>query len=90
MIVNTIKVTSAGTRVQASDSGTVRSIVFHARPDNVGNVYVGDSNVSSTRGVCLAPSGTFRMVFENYGKVKNWYADVDTSNDEVDYVADNS
>lgn len=82
--------TSAGTRVQAGDDGTVRSIVFHARPDNAGNIYVGDANVSSNRGICLAPGGTFSIVFQNYGKVKNWYADVDTSNDEVDYVADNS
>ena len=42
-VSGTIKVTAAGTRVQAAHKGNIRSAVFKARADNAGDVYLGPS-----------------------------------------------
>ena len=54
-ISGTIRVTAAGTRVQAAIKGNVRSVVYKARSDNTGNIYLGGSDVSSTDGMTLVP-----------------------------------
>ena len=90
MIVNTIEVATAGTRVQSGDSGTVKSIIFKARQSNAATIYVGDSLVSSTRGMALEPGESFEFTFRKHGKVQDFYADADTNGDDVDYFADNS
>ena len=54
-ISGTIKVTTAGTRVQAANKGNVRSVVYKARADNTGNIYLGGSDVSSADGMTLVP-----------------------------------
>ena len=51
----TMKVTSAGTRVQAAHRGNVRAVVFKARVGNTGDVYLGGNDVSSTDGMTLSP-----------------------------------
>ncbi len=89
-IVNTITVATAGTAVQSPSSGTVKAVLFKARSSNTGNAYVGDSNVSSSRGVELQPGESFHMVLQGYGKLQSWYADADNNDDAVDFVADNS
>ena len=44
-VIGTITVSSAGTRVQNSTSGNVRGIMWRARADNTGTIYVGYSDV---------------------------------------------
>ena len=90
MIVNTITVTAAGTAVQAGDSGNITSVMFKARSSNSGAVYVGDSNVSSTRGIELLPGEVTTTRFKGHGKLQDFYADAATNSDKVDYWADNS
>lgn len=55
----TIDIPTAGTRVQVlNDPRRVRWIRFTARAANTGAVFVGDSNVSSSRGRALYPPVT--------------------------------
>jgi len=89
-VIGTITVSSAGTRVQNTTSGNVRGIMWRARADNTGTIYVGYSDVSSTLGVAVSPGDAFTVLFEGYEKLQNWYADAATSGDKVDFVADNS
>ena len=89
-VIGTISVSSAGTRVQNGTSGNVRGIMWRARADNTGIVYVGYSTVSSTYGVAISPGDAFTVLFEGYEKLQNWYADAATNGDKVDFVADNS
>jgi len=90
MIVTTIKVTAAGTRVQSSKAGAIKSVLVRARSDNTGTAYVGDSDVSSTNGLALEPGEAETIHFNGFGKLNDFYADVDTNNDQVDLFADNS
>jgi hypothetical protein len=90
MIVNTINVATAGTRVQAGDSGSIQSVFFKARSANANTIYVGDSTVTSTKGIALEPGEDITISFKGRGKMQDFYADADTSADKVDYVADNS
>lgn len=89
-IVDTITVAAAGTAVQSPKSGTVKAILFKARSSNAGRVYLGGSNVTSTRGVELQPGEAVHMIFRGYEQMQSWYANADTNNDAVDFVADNS
>ena len=89
-LIGTIPVTSAGTAVQNSTAGTVRGIMWRARADNSGTVYVGYSAVSSTNGVAVSPGDAFTVLFDGYERLENWYADAATNSDKVDFVADNS
>lgn len=90
MIVTTITVTAAGTAVQSSKSGTVKSVLAKARSSNTGAVYVGTSDVSSSIGVELLPGEAVPITFKGHGKMQEFYADADTNNDQVDLVGDNS
>ena len=89
-IIDSITVTTAGTAVKSPTSGTVKAILFKARSSNAGNVYVGGASVSSSSGVELTPGEAVHMVFQGREKLQFWYADSDTNNDRVDFVADNS
>jgi len=89
-IIGTITVSTAGTRVQNPTSGNVQGIMWRARADNTGAVYVGYSDVSSTNGVHISPGDAFTVLFTGYEKLQNWYADAATNSDKVDFVADNS
>ena len=82
----TIKVTSAGTRVQAGHKGNVRSVVFKARADNTGDVYLGGSDVSSTDGMTLTPGESIAL--ENFDAISTaqYYADAANNNDQVDFI----
>lgn len=49
-------VAAAGTREQLTSTPTLADqVLIQAKPGNSGNVFVGDSNVSSTRGWTLIP-----------------------------------
>ena len=90
MIVDTITVTTAGTRVQSGKSGTVKSVLAKARSTNTGPVYVGVSDVASTVGVELVPGEAITFTFKTAGKMKDFYADSDNNSDKVDLFGDNS
>ena len=89
-VIGTITVTSAGTAVQNPVSGNCRGIMWRARADNTGAVYVGYSNVSSTNGVHISPGDAFTALFNGYERLESWYADAATNSDKVDFIADNS
>ncbi len=82
----TIKVTSAGTRVQASHKGNVRAITFKARADNTGDTYFGGSDVSSTDGMTLTPGEAISLGLGNAISTSQWWADAVNNNDQVDFV----
>lgn len=90
MIVHTINVSTAGTRVQSTKNGSVKSVVAKARSGNAGAVYVGTSDVSSSEGMELQPGEVFTFTFKGVGKMQDFYADAANNNDKVDLLGDNS
>ena len=65
-ISSTIKVTAAGTSVQAASKGNARSLVFKARIDNTGTCYLGGSDVSASDGMSLVPASQFNWNSETH------------------------
>ena len=85
-VSGTIKVTTAGTRVQASHKGNVKTVVFKARSDNTGDVYVGGSDVSSTDGMTLTPGESITLQSRNAISTAQYFADAANNNDQIDYI----
>ena len=85
-ISGTIKVTAAGTRVQAANKGNVRSVVYKARSDNTGNIYLGSSDVSSTDGMTLVPGESIQLQIQEAISTSQFWADSDNNNDQVDFI----
>lgn len=85
-ISGTIKITSAGTRVQAANKGNARSLVFKARHGNVGDCYIGGSDVSSTAGMVLAPGEALQLQVSNAVSSSQFWADAANNNDQVDFL----
>ena len=85
-VSGTIKVTAAGTRVQAANKGNARSLVFKARHNNVGDVYIGGSDVSSTAGMTLAPGESLALQITDAISTSQFWADAATNNDQVDFL----
>lgn len=85
-VSGTIKVTAAGTRVQASHKGNFKTAVFKARSDNTGDVYLGGSDVSSTDGMTLTPGESIQLQLANPVSTAQFWADAATSNDQVDFI----
>jgi len=100
----TVDVPTAGTRVQVlNDPRRVLWIRFHARAANVGLVYVGDTNVSATRGRALSPDGTVNALSTteyNFGAflspttrspggvaMSTFWVDTTTNGNDVDWEA---
>ncbi|NIO44974.1 MAG: hypothetical protein GTN36_05485 [Candidatus Aenigmarchaeota archaeon] len=92
---NTATVTSAGTAVPfSSTSKVVRSINIQADVNNVGNVFIGSSDVDSTNGIELAPGNTMSIEAPMMGMsgaddldLNNWYVDAANSNDSIRIVS---
>jgi hypothetical protein len=87
-------VPTAGTAVQvdATTSATVqkvKSILFHARAGNTGNIYVGDSSVSATASSLeLQPGQSVEISFgDGSVPLSTFYVDAATNGDDVDGVA---
>lgn len=91
-----VTVTTAGTRVQVTATSTLcESILFQGHPSNTGKVYVGDSNVSATRGTSLDakigytvasnPKGDGSHLFD----LSDYWVDAQTNGEKVkvSYVA---
>ena len=82
----TIKVTSPGTRVQATHKGNSRSLTLKARADNAGDVYIGGSDVSSTDGMTLAPGEAIEVRVPVAISTSQFWADATLANDQVDVI----
>ena len=85
-ISGTRKVTSAGTRVQAAHKGNVRAVVFKARADNTGDVYLGGSDVSSTDGMTLSPGESIQVNLADPESTSQFWADAANNDDQIDFV----
>lgn len=93
--INTVTVTTAGTRVQFStgDSRPWRVITVSARPSNGSAVYVGLSTVTSTAGIQLMPGGSYPFRVPDNAPagvgitLQQLYADSAVNSDRVDYFA---
>lgn len=84
----TTDIPSAGTRVQISNTkDKVKSIAARGRAGNVGNVYFGRSDVSSSNGWELEPGDS---IVEDFGEGSEFfdafYGDAATSGDDIDWV----
>lgn len=73
----------AGTAEALAGSTTIKSVTIKALAANTGNVYVGDSGVSSTNGFVLEAGETVSLDINNLTSV---YIDVDTSGQGVTYI----
>lgn len=96
----TVDIPAAGTRVQVLNQvDRALWIRFTARNGNVGGVYIGDSNVSATRGRELRPpteASTDGMnttteynpgVYGGSLKMNTFWVDSDTNGNDVDWEA---
>ena len=86
VISGTIKVTAAGTRVQAAHKGNFNTAVFKARSDNTGDVYLGGDDVSSTDGMTLTPGESIQLQLGNPVSTSQFWADAANNNDQVDFI----
>ena len=85
-VSGTIKVTTAGTRVQAAHKGNIRTAVFKARADNTGDVYLGGDDVSSTDGMTLTPGEAIQLQLADPVSTAQFWADAANNNDQVDFI----
>ena len=86
VISGTIKVTSAGTRVQAGHKGNFKTAVFKARSDNTGDVYLGGEDVSSSAGMTLTPGESIQFQLVDPASTSQFWADAANNNDQVDFI----
>jgi hypothetical protein len=86
VISGTINVTAAGTRVQATHKGNFKTVVYKARADNTGDVYLGGDDVSSTDGMTLTPGESIQLQLTNGVSSSQFWADAANNNDQVDYI----
>lgn len=75
-------VTTAGTRVHLP-TVTTKSITVKAKLDNIGNIFVGDSTVSSSTGFELGAGDTISFDIDNLNDV---YIDSSISGDGISYI----
>ena len=86
VISGTIKITAAGTRLQAAHKGNFKTAVFKARADNTGDVYLGGDDVSSTDGMTLTPGESIQLRLGDGVSTSQFWADAANNNDQVDYI----
>ena len=86
VVSGTIKVTSAGTRVQAAHKGNFKTVVFKARSDNTGDMYLGGDDVSSSAGMTLTPGESVQFQLANPASTAQFWADAASNNDQVDFI----
>lgn len=84
-----LDIPTAGTAVRVSTAFTpIIGITFQAKPTNTGNIFVGDSLVSSTRGITLTP-GSFVSIEVPASRpdgeyiLSDFYVNAATSGDDV-------
>ena len=86
VISGTIKVTAAGTRVQAAHKGNAVTAVFKPRSDNTGDVYLGGDDVSSTDGMTLTPGESIQLQLTSPVSTSQFWADAASNDDQVDFI----
>lgn len=86
VISGTIKVAAAGTRVQAAHKGNFATVVFKARSDNSGDVYLGGDDVSALDGMTLAPGESIQLQPAAPASAAQFWADAAHANDQVDFI----
>lgn len=83
----TTQITSAGTRKQVDVNGNrFFYVVFKARADNAGAVYVGADDVSATNGMQLQPGEFVSIPRASESSLDSFYVDADNNNDELDWM----
>lgn len=87
-------VTTAGTRVQVSTTDLwVKKVVIAGHAANTGNIFIGDSTVSSTVGLQMK-AGAAPVVLgdleingrDDFFNLKNMYVDVSVSGEKVSFL----
>lgn len=83
-------VTTAGTRVALTAVRTAASwLIVTGRPANVGNIFVGGADVTSTNGIPVAAGGSFSFPDvggPTYLDLKDIYIDAANNGDQVIYI----
>lgn len=83
----TKSVATAGVRVLLSSASVpCKKVNIQASANNTGNIYIGDSTVSSANGIFLSPTFSYQMTPNNLNIV---YLDADTSGNSVTYLYEN-
>lgn len=91
LLSGTITVATAGTRQRFATEAreAMFMIVFKARAGNAGNFYLGDSSVAASAGLEFVPGATLTMEFPTgrEAALSDFYGDVATNGDQMDYLA---
>ena len=77
-------VTTAGTRAVLGTSQAILSITITAKLTNTGNIYVGNSSVTSSNGAILSAGDSLSL---DTNDISNVYIDSDVSGEGVSYIA---
>lgn len=80
-------VTAAGTAEAISGAKRVKSITIIAKAGNLGQVYVGGSDVASTTNDGLDAGETLSFEAVTWMDLADIYLDVDTNGEGVDFYA---
>lgn len=79
-----VNVTTAGTAVSLGSSQSLNDgVVIKANEANTGNIYVGDSSVSSSNGLVLEAGESVMVGIDDVSKV---YIDSDNDGEGITYV----
>ena len=91
LLTGTITVAEAGTRERFASEPreAIYTIIFKAKQGNSGNFYLGGSGVSAESGMELEPGGVLRLEFSSgrEAALSDFYGDVASSGDKLDYLA---
>lgn len=85
-ISGTIKITAAGTSVQAANKGNARSLVFKARNDNTGTCYLGGKDVSAADGMSLVPGESIQLELKDAISTSQFWAAAANNDDQIDFI----
>jgi len=77
-------VTTAGTRAVLGTSQAILSITITAKLTNTGNIYVGNSSVTSSNGAILSAGDSLSL---DTNDISNVYIDSDVNGEGVSYIA---
>ena len=80
-------VSAAGTAEAIASAKRVRSIVIIAKSGNVGQVYLGGSDVATTTNDGLDAGETLSIEAVGWMDLADIYVDVDTNGEGVDFYA---
>ena len=79
-----VTVSTPGTRVALGEATDIISIVVKAKSTNVGNIYIGGSDVTSSNGFILEPGDAISFDITGLASI---YIDADNAGDGVSYFA---